>query len=171
MEDGVAVLDRPERRPAPGLGDVGRLPDPGRSEIRASDLPDLPRADELVKRAERLLDRDVRVREVELVVIDPIRPEPTEATLHGLADPGRASALEPVLRAPGCSELGRDHEAVPATVQGPPQVLLGQTVSVDVGGIDVVDSRVGCRVHDLAARPGIESPPEVVASEADDRDP
>ena len=50
--------------------------------LRAADVADLARADQVVERAQRLLDRRQRIGLVHLVEVDPVGAQPLQARLH-----------------------------------------------------------------------------------------
>ncbi len=157
------------------------------AEVRAPDLADLAGGDERVEGAQRLLRRYRRVGVVDLVEIDAIGAEPTQALLDTELDrsPAGADALvhrrvarwtvavHPVQ--PGAApaaDLGGDHDVVAPAGQGPAEEDLG--LAVDVSGVEQRDPGIERGVHDVTRRRLVhrrpEPRPERVAAETDDRD-
>jgi hypothetical protein len=56
-------------------------------EVRRSDVPDLALLDELLERARRFRERDIRIGPVDLVEVDVVELERAQALLHPLAQP------------------------------------------------------------------------------------
>src|SRR5258705_12849742 len=80
------------------------------------DVSHLPFADELVERAERLLERRQVVRGVVLVEIDVVGAQPLQRSPHCLADViARTARLRAVAHV--TAELRRKHDAVAASLE------------------------------------------------------
>src|SRR3954453_10947145 len=111
------------------------------AHVRDADVADLALALQVAERAERLLDRHVRVDGVQLVEIDPLQAEPPQAALAALAQPLGAAVAVPAPRS-GTHEaaLRRDHEAVRIRMERLRDQLLADVGAVGVGGVDQRDA-------------------------------
>ena len=114
---------------------------PGRV-VRAADVAHLAGADEIVERAQRLLQIRQRVEPVHLVEVDRVGAEPAEARLAGTHDV--VSRLPDVVRArrPCEVQLRRQDHLVAPGAERLAEDLLGHADRVDVRGVDQVDPRV-----------------------------
>jgi hypothetical protein len=171
VEQVVLVLSRRVRRQAPVPRDPGGVGDLPAAEVGAADVPHLARAHDVVERAQRLLLRRARVREVELVEVDVVGAETAQARVDGIEDvsPRRARHQRSVAHRP--AELGADDGALPLALQRLSEELLRPAASaVDVRGVEQRDAEVERLAHDLLRLRGIDAHAEVVAAEPDRRD-
>src|SRR3954471_9071451 len=76
----------------------------------------------------------------------------------------------PVGRCRLVAELRRHDDALPPSAQSTSEIFLAQSVAIELGRIEEIDARLQRGVHDRGGCVGIETPTEVVASQADDRD-
>src|SRR5207244_3273091 len=122
-EQASLVLHTATPRPPVIGADRGRFLDHLDGEIAAADLPHLARGHELVERIERLVERRGLVREMQLVEIDAVGPEPPERVVTRARDVGGARpALAFVVDR--SAELGGDERSIAATGQRPAEELL-----------------------------------------------
>jgi hypothetical protein len=149
---------------------VHRLRAPERlgSRLAEADVEDLPLLHQLCHRADRLLDRRLRVDPVLVVEVDVVGAKalerPLDRALHVLGgavrgpDRGhiaRLRVVHPVV------ELGGDHAVVPTSLDRPADEHLVGERPVDLGGIEEIDPElerpldrrdrlvfVGCAVGD-----------------------
>ncbi len=130
--------------------------------------------DEPVDRAECVLQRRLRVGDVQQVVVHIVRLQAAQAGLDlllhvgrpktgaGVVGAGRVAAVRTA--ADGVAHLGRDVRPVPLPAQGLAQDRLGHPARraqvavvalVDVGGVEEVDAQVESGVHQVdGVRPG-----------------
>src|SRR5690606_20811377 len=125
-------------------------------------------ADQFVERAKGLLDRDLGVRDVELVEVNMVRAQTTKAVLDGTADIVGVGALALVVQLR--SELGGDDGVRAATGEGPAEILLALPHAVDVRGVEEVDPGIECGVDHLCGPGLIDARAEVQAAKPNDRD-
>ncbi len=162
-QDGVGRLQRDEALPAVALAEPERLDDlpglephlPDERAVavvrRAAEVADLALAHEVVERRERLLPGRRRVGPVDLVEVDDVRLQPTQAVLDLLLDRlARQTALVGTRphRAP---DLGREHRLLAPPLEGLADDLLRLALRVDVGRVDEVDAGVERAVDDADA--------------------
>ena len=146
-----------------------RLLDEGGIEVRRADGPHLALLDELVQRAERLLERRHTIGVVVLVEVDPVGLQPAQRVLDRAADvlaaPRRRLAVLGAV-----AELRRQDDLVAAAGQrAPDDLLAAATAAVDLRRVEEGHARVE-RSVDHGPRGGLVDPAaEVVAAEADDR--
>jgi hypothetical protein len=129
------VLNRHDRDDPLGLAELvlGHVGD--------ADVPDLALVLQLGERADRLGQRHLPVRPVELVQRDLLEPEPPQAALARLPQVFRAPVGVPAARAgPDQAALGRDHQVVWVRVQRLGDQLFAHRWPVGVGGVDEVDA-------------------------------
>ena len=124
--DGVRAADRLRRR------------------LREPEVRTLPAVDELGHRADRLLDRRVRVDAVLVVEVDVVD---AEALQRGVASRCGRSRDEPsIVRVPSSSrtiaELRRQHDLVATTGDRAADELLVRARAVHVGGVEEVDAEL-----------------------------
>ena len=97
-------------------------------------FPDFTRSSQ---RAQRFLDRRFRIGPVQLIEIDPIGVEPSQARFDRLHDVAARCAAQ---RAGGVhrqAEFGRQHDVLAPGAEELSQDFLGAAlVAVDVGGVD-----------------------------------
>ena len=105
---------------------------------------------------------------MELVQVHVVGPEPAQAVLQGLFHVRRRRPFSVVVQ--GAAELGADDHLWAAFADRPAEVLLAAGASVDIGGVEEVDAGIERRRNYLRARRLVQSAPEVVAAEADQRD-
>ena len=135
----------------------------------AADLADLALVAQFGQTSERLLGRRVRIGTVELEVVDVVGAQARQARLEATTDLRRVAAALAVGEAHRVSPLGGDHRLGPPARQRLAEELLGPAAPVALGGVEVGDSGVECRVDHRLRPVRVESHPEVVAAEAHDR--
>src|ERR1035437_9565386 len=116
--------DRPGEMLGPGRP-VGVAYLPG-GEVAEADVPHLARAYEIVKRSKSLLDRRLRIGDMDLVEVDIVGRKAAQAVLDLRHDPApRRAPLRPRLghRHP---DLGGDDESMAPTGQQPAELALGR---------------------------------------------
>jgi hypothetical protein len=112
-------------------------------DLRQADVVDLALPLELGELPQRLRNRHLRVDAVELVELDPLQPEVTEAQLALLSQVLGATHRTPVARAGARqSSFGRDQEPLPIRMKRLMDQLLGHEWAVRVGGVDEVDAEL-----------------------------
>ena len=114
----VVVLRRHEPHAVARASAASR--DLRRGEVRAADVAHLALADELVERAERLLDRGLRVGRVQLVEVDAVGAEAAQRSPRSRCarTPRRAARRG---RARPRAELRRDDDTVATPARAPPR--------------------------------------------------
>jgi len=118
-------------------------------KVRAADIADLTGRDEVVKDAERLLDRRLAVPLMELVKVDPVRPKPLQAALaFGDETDARIAAVVGAAQDVEACLCG-EHDAVALALDRLADDLLGLAARIDIGGVDKVDAGIEAHV-DLA---------------------
>jgi hypothetical protein len=135
----------------------------------------LPRPDQLGHRADRLLDRHVRVDAVLVIEVDRLDAEPLEARLAGRADiiGVAAHAEEAAVLAADVAELGGEEDLVAAAGDGAADQLLVAADAVHVGGVeegDAASSAWWMVAIDSASSPAAVEFGHAHAAEADRRD-
>ena len=129
----VAVLDRDDR------GDRLRGAQLGLVDVADPDVADLPLGLQLDERAERVLERHLRVGPVELVERDLLEPEALQAAVARVAQVLGAPVRRPPVRAgPLEPALGRDHEILGVRRERLGDERLADIRTVGVGGVDEV---------------------------------
>jgi hypothetical protein len=118
----------------------------------------------LVEGAKRVGDRDRRIRLMQLIQVDAIGPEPSEAILEGL--PHVLGACPLSLRIDPHAELRGDNRGVTAGRQRASEKDFALGCSIDIGGIKESHTGVEGRVNHPRACLGIDPHAEVVATEA-----
>ena len=136
----------------------------------AADLADLALVAKFGQTPERLLGRGVRIGTVELEVVDVVGAQAVQARLESTTDLHRVAAPLAVIEADRVSPLGRDHRLGTTSGQRLAEILLRPAAPVALGGVEVRDPRVECRVDHCLCPGRVESHPEVVAAETDGRD-
>ena len=121
-----------------------RLADVGDTGLRQAEEPDLARLDELLHRADGLLDRDVRVHAVLVVQVDIVDVEPMKRASQASVDVVRRAvdAHPGAVRVPHIAELGRQLRLGAATGDGFPEELLVRVGAVHVSGVEQGDAQV-----------------------------
>src|SRR5262249_59574890 len=143
---------------------------PGR-HVAAADVAHLALVDEIVERAQRLLDRSERVDEVILVEIDPVGLEPFQARLDRAHDVAARTALELALRVHGASKLRRQDDILATPSEHLAQDRLGAAApAIDVAAVEERDAEIERLVDDGARALEIERAAEIVAAEPDGGD-
>ena len=149
-------------------GDRVRLLDHCGREVGGADRADLAFLDELVQRAERLLDRRHAVGAVVLVEVDPVGLEPPQRCFDRLADVGARTAGRLAV-AEVVAELRREDDLVaPPAERAADDLLAAAPVAVDVRGVEERDAHVERRVDHRARGLLVGPATEVVAAETDD---
>jgi len=109
---------------------------------------------------------------MELVEVDPVGLEAPERVLDGAHDVAARAAFQLLGVVHDHAELRRQHDLLaPVAEHLAHQRLRAAALAVDVGGVEERDAEVDRLVDDLARRLEVEAAAEVVAAEADDRDP
>ena len=108
-------------------------------------------ADELVERAERLLERHVGVGPVHLVQVDAVGAQPAQAVGDRFAHPSPRAAAVLRIVVHRVAELGRQHDSVAAAGEELAEHVLRHAEVVDVGGVDERDAGVERHVEHLPA--------------------
>ncbi len=168
LQPGVFALLAGERRQAALCRDRVRLLDHLRGEVRRADSAHRSFLDELVERAERLLERRDAVGAVVLVEVDPVGLQPAQRGLDRLPDVG-AGAASGLAVAQVISELRREDDLVtPSGERAADDLLAAAPVAVDVRGVEEGDVRVERGVDHRARGLLVDAAAEVVAAEPDD---
>ena len=130
--------------------------------VGEADVADLALGHQVGHRADRLLDRHVGVRVVQLEHVDPVRAEAGQAGLEVRPDRRRRPVVGPgAVGAPDRAALGEDRDLVPAAAHGLADDLLGATPSVERRGVDPRDAGVeGGPDRRHRGRPVLRPPPE-----------
>jgi hypothetical protein len=123
---------------------------------------------EVIERAERLCNRDRRVRLMELIEIDSIGSKPPQAVFRSPSDVFRAGAL--AFRIDAHAELRRDHHAVAASRQRMSKIDFAVRRTVDVGRVEEGDAGINGGMDDAHRLGFVDAHAEVIAAEADERD-
>src|SRR5215211_682153 len=84
VDEAVRDLQPGEARPAAQIGERDRLRDDPRRGVRDPDIEHLAGPDDVVERAHELLDRRVRIPDVDPVHVDVVGAEPLEARVERL---------------------------------------------------------------------------------------
>jgi hypothetical protein len=120
-----------------------RFGDLRRREGRGAEVPDLAGALEIGERAECLVVIGRGIPAVDLIEVDPVRLQASEAVLDLLDDPAARVALHVrigVVHRP--VHLGRKHDRIAAALECLTDDLLGFAARVHVGRVDEVDPRI-----------------------------
>jgi hypothetical protein len=154
--------------------DVFRLDDlPGR-EVGTADIAHLALADEIVERAQRLVDRRHSIGAVELVEIDPVGAQPSQGVLDGRHDPASRAALAVQILVQHRAEFGRKHDVLPPRAEDLADELLGAAAfahrRITVRGIEERDADLDRLVDHGAGFFAAAATGEIVAPKADHRD-
>ena len=137
LGDAVAVLDRDDRH------DLPRPIELPLADVREPDVPHLPLGTQLRQRAHGLLERHVRVYAVELVDVDPVEAEATQATLARPAQMLRPTIRMPAaVTRPGQPALRRDHHALGIGMQRLGDQPLAHLRTVRLRRVDEVDAQL-----------------------------
>ena len=100
-------------------------------------MPDLALLLELGERADRVLDRHLRVDRVELVEVDPLELQALERGLAAAAEAVRAAVSLPHARPRSLeAALGGDHEVLRIRPERLGDQVLGHVGAVRVGGVN-----------------------------------
>jgi hypothetical protein len=137
-------------------------------EIRAADLCDLAGLHEIIHRTERVRDRDRRIGLMQLIEIDAVDAEPLQTVVAGAADVLRSRPFTCIVHRH--TELGRDDRLLPPTGERAAEEFLALRRTVDVSGVEEVDTGVERRGDDTRGRGLVNPHPEVVAAKSDERD-
>src|SRR6185437_14629895 len=115
-------------------------------DVGDTDLADLPLVLKILQRADRLLVRDLRIRGVQLVEVDPLEAEASQRALACLAQVLRAAIARPetvlALAVADGAALGRDDEVVRVGTERLGDQLLADLGAVGVGGVDQIDAEL-----------------------------
>ena len=143
LDQAVHGLDALEARQPLAGGHPERRGDLPRGEVADPQVEHLALVDQVVERPERLVERGVRIGEVHVVEVDPVRAEAPEAPLDRLPDvAARPAGRVNVALASGAGELGRDDQLVAAVLHQAAEDLLRAPVRVGVRRVEEVDARV-----------------------------
>ena len=109
-----------------------------------------------------------RIRGVELVEVDPVGVEASQACLDRDPDPAARPAAAPLTtrRVP---ELGSDHRLLATALQRCAEHLLALSAAVDVGGVEEGDALLERRVHHAGRTLRVDPAAEIVATESHHR--
>ncbi len=136
-----------------------RLDQVGGRERRGAPHADLPRADEIGQRVDRLADVGRWVGPVDLIQVDVVGAEAAQAALDRRPDPApRVAAMVRVV-VHRVVELRGEHHVVAATGESPTDDLLALAVRVHVGGVDEVDPGIDGAIDQTDAVVVIGVPP------------
>ena len=150
-EDRVRRLLGAEALQAAAVGGPVGLDDQLGGIRRAPGVADLAGVDEVVERAERVLDVRRRIGPVHLVEVDPVGAEATQRVLDLAHDPAPAVARHVRALPHRPVELRRQHDVVATPGQRLADDRLGLAARVHVGGVDEVDPGVEGGVDDRHA--------------------
>src|SRR3954470_6427876 len=131
-------------RPIAQALDLDDLPG---GEVRDAPIRDLPGAQEVVHRADRLVDRHFEIWLVQVVQVDLLDAEPREALVAGVANASGSEAFRGALADPR-PHLGGDASFLASSAQRPAQDLLGLAVVVGVGSVENGNAPVEGAVDD-----------------------
>ncbi|SNY46838.1 hypothetical protein SAMN05421748_10815 [Paractinoplanes atraurantiacus] len=148
IEQGIRRLLGVQALEAAALGQPLRLDDRGRRRVGGADRTDLAAAYEIGQGRQGLLQVGARIEAVDLVEVDVVGAQAAQGVLDRRHDPAAGGALPVRVVAHRPAELGGDHDAVAAALQGLADDLLGFAVRVDVRRVDEVDAGVQGLVHD-----------------------
>ena len=143
----VVDLLRDVARKRVALGGRQRLHHVPRRMIRAADVADLPLADEIVERAQRLLDRDELIGLVAHVDVEVVGAQPAQAPLAALDDVLARQADVVDALADAHEHLGHDDELLALAFERLAENLLGAAERIHVGGVDHRDARLAADVE------------------------
>jgi len=141
--EAVGQLDRRRPGPAAELRDRNRpRHDPG-WRVGDPDRDDLPGGDDVIERADDLVDGGDAVPHVHPEEVDPIGAQPAQAGIQGLDEVLPMVASRVGIVGPACQRVfGRQDDAFPAAFKELPELLLRLPVGVVVGGVDEVAAAV-----------------------------
>ena len=169
-QDAVFVLrgDEPMQiGAARGLVGLDQLP---AGEIGVADMADLALPDQIVERAQRLLDRYRRIGMVQLIEIDPIGLQAAQARLDRHHDVAAGCTLARALVIHRRPELGGEDDVLPPGPENlAKQRFRSAAPAVAVGRVEQRDAEVERLVDDGAGLFEIAADAEIVASEPDRR--
>src|SRR6185437_990585 len=134
--------------------------------VRGSRVADLALANQIFQRAQRLLQRNLRVRPMQIQHVDVVGLQSLQAALrrlHYVAARGAAGETFP-----RDAEFRGDDDAVASTGECPAQYQLG--IAVHIRRIEEVDSERQGTIDDLARGRLVDEPAEVIAAQADGGD-
>ena len=158
-------------RDVAAAGDRLRTAQRGGRIVRGAVRADASLLDELVERADRLLERRVGVLFVMLVEVDHVGLQALERRVERAQDVvARAATGRAVAHL--LAELRRQHDLVaPAVEHAADDRLAAAGLPVDVGRVEERDAHLERRVDHGARRVFVDPAAEVVAAEADHRHP
>lgn len=136
--------------------------------VGTADVADLALAQEVVERPQRFLDRRQRVGPVELVQVDPVGAQASQAILERGHDPSPRATLPfaPVVHRH--AELGSEHDVLaPVTKHLAHAGLEAATLAVGVGRVEQRDAEIQRPVDHRPRGFKVDPPAKVVASETD----
>ena len=113
-----------------------------------TDHADLAGPHSVVECSHRLLDVHRLVETVELVEVDVIGVESTQAVVEGTGDPSTGVALHVSIGAHRMEHLGGEDDVLTSAGQCSADDLLAFATRVGIGGVEEVDAAVECLVHD-----------------------
>ena len=124
------------------VDNLPRLVDLVRLDLAQPDVPNLAFLLHLLDRAQRLLDRDLRVNAVQLPEIDALGLQQAQAHLYLLRQILRAPHREPLVRPlPRQSTLGSNNQAVLVGGKHLPNLALIDIGTVGVCGVDKIHAK------------------------------
>jgi hypothetical protein len=158
------------RESPPLLGDPLALDDGVRGEGGGAEVADLADARQVGKGAEGFLEAGVPVWAVDLVQVDVVGAEATEAVVEGLGEvaPGRTARQRVVVQR--VAGLGGEDDVVAALAEGLAEEGLGLAKAVAVGGVEEADAGVEGLADELVGAGLVDVAPcaEVHRAEAED---
>ncbi len=151
-QDRIGRLLTDEAFPVSALGHPLGLDDEITGEGRRPNGPDLPLVDEVGESAESVVDVAGRIGPVNLVQVDPLGPQPSQARLDFTGDPTARVARHVGISPHGGVHLGGQyHPVAPTPGQRLAHDLLGLTRRIDIGGVHEIDAGVQRGVDDADA--------------------
>jgi len=143
VQDRVRRLLRAEHAVPASFGEGTRLGDLRRWQLRGAERSDLAGGDQVGEGVEGLVDVGLRVRDAQLVDVDPVGPQATEGSLDRLREPPTGTAAVVRVSFELQSGLHGQHDLVPpATREGLAEDLLRLSRRVAVRGVEGIDPRV-----------------------------
>ena len=139
-------------------------------DVREADQPHLPLPAKLLERGDGFLDRHLGVVPVQLIQVDPLELQPSQARVARLPEIFRPAVADAILKPVAKASLRADHEPLRIGMQRFGDHLLADAGSIDVGGVDQRHAGVERGVEHRQRLLVVDPAAEVVRAEADDRD-
>src|SRR5208282_5742033 len=144
--EAVAVLHGDHRNQFAGVVDLLD------ADLRKADVLDLALRLEILERGELIFGGNFGVDAVELVEVDAVETEASQAAVAGFAQVLGPAVFDPFVRAgPVESALGGDHQSRGIRVQGFRDDFFAHCRAVGIGGVDEVDAELDGAAKDLDA--------------------